>query len=52
MLERGRGRIVITGSGAWYLPGRPALPTRVEQGGGLPLRRDARERARGRTRSS
>jgi NAD(P)-dependent dehydrogenase (short-subunit alcohol dehydrogenase family) len=48
MLERGSGRIVITASGR-------RLPARVEQhrvpdeqGRGRPLRRDARERARGR----
>ena len=45
MLERGSGRIVITGSGAAYLPpGDHRLPR--EQGRGLPLRRDARRRAR------
>ena len=45
MLERGSGRIVITGSGAAYLPGCEQHRLPVEQGGGLPLRRDARERA-------
>ena len=35
MLERGSGRIVITASGAAYLPARAAPPTR-EQGGRLP----------------
>ena len=44
MLERGSGRIVITGSGAAYLPGASHTLSR-EQGGGLSLRRDARERA-------
>ena len=48
MLERGRGRIVITGSGAAYLPGSPAHRVPGEQGGRLPVRRDARRRARGR----
>ena len=46
MLERGGGRIVITGSGAAYLPGGDEHRIPAEQGGGLPLRRNARERAR------
>ena len=46
MLERGSGRIVITGSGAAYLPGAGEHGLHVEQGRGLPLRRDARQRAR------
>ena len=46
MLERGGGRIVITGSGAGYLPGATQHFLHVEQGGGQPLRRDARRRAR------
>ena len=45
MLERGSGRIVITGSGAAYLPGSSSTAYSDEQGGGLPLRRDAGERA-------
>ena len=45
MLERGSGRIVITGSGAAYLrTATHRLP--AQQGGGLPLRRVARRRAR------
>ena len=46
MLERGRGRIVITASGAAYLPGGRPHRVSAEQGCGLSLRRDARERAR------
>ena len=46
MLTRGRGRIVITGSGASYLPGRESDGIHVEQGGS----RAATER-RSRTRS-
>ena len=48
MLERGGGRIVITGSGAAYLPGSERTAYPPEQGGGLPLRRNARERLAGR----
>ena len=36
---------MITGSGAAYLPGSSGTGVLVEQGGGLPLRRDPRERA-------
>ena len=46
MLERGRGRIVITGSGAAYLSRVAAHRVPGEQGSRLPLRRDARQRAR------
>ena len=46
MLERGAGRIVITGSGAAYLPGAQQHPLPDEQGSRLPLRGDARQRAR------
>ena len=46
MLERGRGRIVITGSGARICP-REQHRLYREQGGGRALCRDARERALG-----
>ena len=46
MIERGRGRIVITGSGAAYLPGMSRYGLPGEQGGRVPLRRDAPQRAR------
>ena len=46
MLERGAGRIVITGSGASYLPGAHVDRVPREQGGRRPLRRDAEQRAR------
>ena len=45
MLERGRGRIVITGSGSAYLPGTQSHGLRDQQGRRLPLRRDACQRA-------
>ena len=38
MLARGSGRIVITGSGAAYLPGQRQTAYPVQQGGGLPVR--------------
>ena len=43
MIERGGGRIVITGSGASYLPGSTSGRVQREQGRGRALRRDARE---------
>src|SRR4051812_39017055 len=48
MLERGGGRILITGSGAAYLPASGSSSTAYpsSKGGGLPLRRDARRGAR------
>ena len=49
MIERGGGRIVITGSGAVVPPGLTAGAVQREQGGGRPLRRGARESARRRS---
>ena len=49
MLERGRGRIVNTGSGAAYLPGLRSTAYAASKAARLPLRRGAREPARGRT---
>ncbi len=46
MLERGSGRIVITGSGAAYLPGIRRHCVLGEQGRDLPVRGDPRSRAR------
>ena len=49
MIERGGGRIVITGSGASYLPGLTSARVLGEQGGGRPLRRGARRSRSSRT---
>ena len=46
MIERGGGRIVITGSGASYLPGMTSGGLLGEQGGGRSLRRGARHAGR------